>query len=154
MRYAGSNMGQGFEGATTRQKLAADILVDTIEKGKAVQLKRIMRKAGYSEAVAKYPGKNLTRRAGFQDYLQEKLNDKMLIDKHAWLIDNATKEETQLNAVKLGYLVRGIIQNQYHKQGNQFNIANVTWGGDVKVTQNNPPTIDVQAESTQNGVNA
>lgn len=65
---------------TTKQKLAFTELLKKIIKEEPFELKRIMKKAGYKEATAHNPDKNLTSKDGWKQLLA-KLNEEEYLNK-------------------------------------------------------------------------
>ena len=89
--------------ATIKQKKAAIAVVvngGNVSKG--------MIEAGYSENTAHTPQK-LTESDGWKELMEKHLDDKKLAKKHDQLL-NAESETVQLGALRLGYDVKGKIQ--------------------------------------------
>ena len=86
-------------------------------------VKESMLKAGYTEAMAKNPAQTLNS-LSFQAILNDMLPDSFLLSRHKQLVatDN---EAVSLNAVKLGYQVKGKLQPE---QSGVTNV-NISFGG-------------------------
>lgn len=72
-------------------------------------ISKAMAKAGYAPSVT-HATEKLTNSDGWKELMGKYLDDKKLVKKHDQLL-NAESESVQLNAVKLGYEVKGKIQN-------------------------------------------
>lgn len=96
---------------TQKQKLAVDNLVES--RG---SVSSAMRKAGYTNKSAKNP-KNLTESKGWAELMEEKLPDKLLVNKHKELLTVPIK-------IKLRTRQRGnIIDEEETKQLDTFAIS-------------------------------
>lgn len=109
---------------TPNQEAAAKETLENLGKGKKVSLGKILRKHGYSEAVAKNP-KIVTESKGWQQLLEEALPDSLLSSVHKRLVNKKEKivvgvgkgfteiEDTgqphsdALKAVEMGYKLKG-----------------------------------------------
>ena len=146
MRYADINMSRPT-GLKNEQVIFANRIAEKVNAGRRIDLPQLAQEAGYLEM----PNiKKELRNPRFKEYLAEQLTDEVLVDTHKALLGADINSQTRLNAVRLGYEIRGHLSNSPQPNHNTFNIARVSWGLD---TQNTTPTIDVQAESTQSEAN-
>ena len=65
---------------TTRQRLTFKELLESVDKEESFNLKDLMIKAGYSEATAKNPAKNLIKKEGWNQLLAQ-IDDTMILTK-------------------------------------------------------------------------
>ena len=65
---------------TTKQQLTFSNLITAIGKGEPFDLKTLMLNAGYSEATAKNPAKNLIKKEGWQE-LMARIDDGVILAK-------------------------------------------------------------------------
>lgn len=83
--------------ATYRQRIVASKMVDS---GGKISMRRAMREAGYSEAMAKNPQK-LTRSTAWKDLIGEKLSDELLVDRLVVLINAKKTEKTYVKGERI-----------------------------------------------------
>jgi hypothetical protein len=110
----GKTKGKGVNNTepTPKQKLAFKLLTENLSKNpKTVKKKEIMRQAGYSENIAKQPN-IVTQSKGWQQLMDKYLSENELAKQHSGILTRKyTKDADRLAAIRLGYQVRGKLDN-------------------------------------------
>lgn len=123
MRYADTNMARPT-GLKNEQVIFANRIAEKVRNGKRLDLPQLAAEAGYLEDVNV---KKELRNPRFKEYLAEQLTDAELVDTHKALLCEGIKDQTRLNAVRLGYEIKGYLGQDVRFRDNHFNIGNVSW---------------------------
>lgn len=127
-------------GLKNEQVIFANRIAEKVNAGRRIDLPQLAEEAGYLEM----PNiKKELRNPRFKEYLAEQLSDEVLIETHKALLGEGIKDQTRLNAVRLGYEIRGYLGQDVRFRDNHFNIQNVSWGANIS---KQPETIETTAE--------
>lgn len=127
-------------GLKNEQVLLANRIAERVNAGRRVDVVQLAAESGYLKEVN---FKKELKNPRFKEYLAEQLTDEELIDTHKALLGEGIKDQTRLNAVRLGYEIKGYLGILAHSPTqNTFNIGQVAWGERQPASE----TIDTTAE--------